>query len=80
MGYSDEPRQCVVDKAQALFHCWAAVEKPNIEDGRQVGQWKSVAAVVEFRNGDVKLVKPTDVRFLDGFEKFSQYYWGDVNA
>ena len=37
-------------------------------------------AMIEFRNGSVQMVKPTNVRFLDGYEKFSQYDWGEINA
>ena len=80
MGYIDEPRPCIVDGAQALFHGWADVEKPYIEDGKQVGRWKNVAAVIEFRSGEVKIVKPTDVRFLDGYDRFSRYDWGEADA
>jgi len=76
MGYIDEPRPCIVDGAQALFHGWADVEKPYIEDGKQIGRWENVAAVIEFRSGEVKIIKPTDVRFLDSEEKFSKYEWG----
>lgn len=75
MGYIEEPRPCIVDDAQALFHGWADVEKPNIEDGKQVGRWKQVVAIIEFRNGHVKAVNPTVVRFLDGAEMFSRYRW-----
>lgn len=78
MGYTEEPRPCIVDGAQALFHGWADIEKPNIEGGRQVGRWKTVSAVIEFRSGEVKIVKPTDVRFLDGYEVFSQYKWAET--
>jgi len=80
MGYIDEPRPCIVDGAQALFHGWADVEKPYIEDGKQVGRWKNVAAVIEFRSGEVKAVRPNDVRFLDGEEIFSKYDWSEADG
>ncbi len=75
MGYTDEPRTCIVDGAQALFHGWAEVEKPNIEDGKQVGRWKNVIAVIEFRSGEVKAVRPNEVRFLDSDKQFAKYDW-----
>ena len=80
MGYADEPRQCLADGEPALFHLWAEVERPNIEDGRQVGRWKNIAAVVELRSGEVRLVRPAGVRFLDGLELFSRYAWGDADG
>lgn len=78
MGYNDEPRPCIVDGAQALFHGWADVEKPVIEHGRQVGRWKNVTAVIEFKSGEVKAVRPGDVQFLDGAERFGQYDWSEL--
>lgn len=80
MGYIDEPRPCIVDGAQALFHGWADVEKPYIEGGKHVGRWKNVAAVIEFRSGEVKIIKPTDVRFLDGCEVFARYDWSEADG
>lgn len=80
MGYTDEPRKCIVDGAQALFHGFFTIEKPNVEDGKQVGRWCNVIAMIEFRNGSVQMVKPTNVRFLDGGTMFSQYDWGESNA
>ena len=47
MGYTDEPRPCVVNGSRALFHGWAEMEKPNIEDGKQVGCWKQPVALVD---------------------------------
>ena len=75
MSCIDDIRPCVVNGGQALFHCWAEVEKPNIEDGKQVGRWKNVVAVIEFRSGEVKAVRPNEVRFLDGDKQFAKYDW-----
>jgi hypothetical protein len=73
--YNDELRPCVVNGSRALFHGWAEMEKPNIEDGKQVGRWKNVVAVIEFRSGEVKAVRPNEVRFLDSDKQFAKYDW-----
>lgn len=78
MGFSDDPRPCTVDGSHALCHGFFSVEKPNIEDGKQVGRWSNVVALIEFRSGSVEMVKPTDVRFMDGSETFSRFDWGDA--
>lgn len=80
MGYTDEPRPCVVNGSRALFHGWAEMEKPNIEDGKQVGCWKQTVALIEYQNGSVEPVAPGKVRFLDGGEMFARYDWGEVDA
>ena len=72
---TDELRPCVVNGSRALFHGWAELQKPIIEDGRQIGWWKSVAAIIEYQNGDVQPVSIAGVHFLDGAEKFAQYDW-----
>ena len=80
MAYTEEPRPCVVDGSRALFHGWAELEKPNIEDGKQVGRWKNVVAVIEYQNGSVEPVAMNKVRFMDGAAMFSQYSWGDSDV
>lgn len=80
MELINEPRQCVVNGACALFHGWAEMEKPNIEGGRQVGRWKNTVAVIEYQNGSVELVAPGKIRFMDGYEMFSRYDWSEVDA
>ena len=75
----DNPRPCVVNGSRALFHGWAEVEKPNIENGKQVGEWKNTVAVIEYQNGDVQPVNIACVRFLDGAEIFSRYDWSGVS-
>lgn len=80
MGYTDEPRPCMVNGSRALFHGWAELEKPNIECGKQVGKWKQTVALVEYQNGTVEPVTPGKVRFLDGAEVFSRFDWGDTDA
>ena len=80
IGSIEDPRPCVVNHSHALFHGWAEVEKPNIEDGKQVGRWKNTLAVIEYQNGLVEMVTPGKMRFLDGVEVFSRYDWGDADA
>ena len=80
MGYTDEPRPCVVNGSRALFHGWAEMEKPNIEDGKQVGCWKQTVALIEYQNSSVEPVTPGKVRFLDGGEMFARYDWGEADG
>lgn len=74
---SDELRTCRVNGSRALFHCWADIEKPNIEGGEQVGCWKQPVALIEYQNGTVEMVSPSKVCFTDGAAVFSRYDWGD---
>jgi len=72
MAYTNEPRPCVVDGCRALFHGWAELEKPNIENGRQVGRWKNVVAVAEMEDGTIKMVTPEKIRFSDSDKMFTK--------
>jgi hypothetical protein len=56
------------------------MEKPNIEDGKQVGCWKQPIALIEYQSGAVEPVSPGRVRFLDGAEVFSRYDWSGIDA
>lgn len=80
MALTDDLRPCVVNGSRALFHGWAELEKPNIEDGKQVGRWKNTVAMIEYQNGAVEPVNPCKVRFLDGAEMFSKYDWSDADG
>lgn len=80
IDYTDDLRPCVVNRSRALFHGWAEIEKPNIEDGKQVGRWKNIVALIEYQNGSVEPVSPSRVRFLDGAEVFSRHDWSGVDA
>lgn len=80
MGYTDDPRPCVVNGSRALFHGWAEMEKPNIEGGKQVGCWKQPIALIEYQSGAVEPVSPGRVRFLDGARMFAQYDWSGADA
>jgi len=80
MGYTDDPRPCMVNGSRALFHGWAEMEKPNIEGGKQVGCWKPPIALIEYQSGAVEPVSPGRVRFLDGAEVFSRYDWSGIDA
>lgn len=76
----DDLRPCIVNGSRAVFHGWAELEKPNIEDGEQVGRWKHTVALIEYQNGAVEMVTPGKMRFLDGAEVFGRFDWGDADV
>lgn len=80
LSMTDEPRPCVVERSRALFHGWVEMEKPVMEDGKQVGRWKNALALIEYQNGSIEPVNPAKVRFLDGAEKFAQYDWSGADG
>lgn len=58
------------NERKALFHKWVEYEnKISLIDQ------KSVYGLVEYENGEVALVKPEYIRFLDSAGLFDQYDW-----
>ena len=75
MAYTCDLRPCMVREKRAMFHGWAELEKPVIENNIVVGCIRAVNAVVELEDGSVKCVRPEGIRFLDTAEKMSEYDW-----
>ena len=73
----NELRPCMVQGVRALFHGWAEIEIPNMEDGKQVGRSRTVNAVVELEDGSIRTVSPSKVCFADSAELFKGFTWED---
>lgn len=77
-----EYRPCIVGGRRELFHRWCDKARPalpkaitgdgHIDDHFQL--W-DVHAIVEFEDGTVERVWPSNVKFID--RKFDQFEWGD---
>ena len=70
-----ELRPCIVEGAKALFHMWVDVDQPISRGNIHLGTFRMIAAIVEIQNGDVELVSPASIRFLDSDDVFAQYNW-----
>lgn len=59
------------NERKALFHKWVEYEnKISLTDQ------KCIYGLVEYENGEVNLVEPQYIRFLDSAGLFDQYNWG----
>ena len=74
---TDARRPCYVKDQKAMFHCWyqeSYVVGPSVlVGGHSGGTVGNVKGVVEFEDGLVHVVCPTDIRFADGggFEDYA---------
>ena len=54
---------------KALFHCWshksALVGESHLRGGHPGGQVSGTFAIVEYRDGTIHEVEPTQIRFVD---------------
>lgn len=76
-----ERRPCMVNGRRAMFHRWADSARPvtprDLEEEEMYGpryQLYSVHGIVEFEDGTVQRVWPSDIRFIDGGD-FADYVW-----
>lgn len=71
-----ETRPCYVRDQKAMFHCWSqesyVVGPSPLVGGHNGGTVNKVLGVVEFEDGSVHQVYPSDIRFADG-GSFEQY-------
>jgi len=62
-------RPCLVKGKQALFHTWeqfANIIAPSLARGGQGGgQVAWVNGIVEYEDGTIEQVAPTDIKFVD---------------
>lgn len=62
-------RPCIVEGKKALFHTWierSRIFEPSpLRGGHNGGVAKWTAAIIEFEDGQVAEVMPSDIRFLD---------------
>lgn len=77
---SGEYRPCMVNGRRALFHRWTDSARPvkprglEAEEKAQRFQVWSVHGIVEYEDGTVARVWPSDIQFVDG-GYFADYDW-----
>lgn len=59
------------NERKALFHKWV-----EYENRISLTDQKCIYGLVEYENGEVALVEPEKIRFLDSASLFDQYNWG----
>ncbi len=75
-----ELRPCVVYGRKAIFHRWINSAHPvpprgaEINESARYFQFRRTEALVEYEDGTVDRVFPTEIRFLDG-GAFDQFDW-----
>lgn len=78
-----ERRPCMVNGRRAFFHRWADSARPVTPRGMEEDetgpryQLYSVHGIVEFADGTVQRVWPSDIRFIDGGD-FAAYVWPEM--
>lgn len=69
-------------KEKALFHNWAyfsdVIPPSLMVGGHNGGNVSRTAAIVEFEDGTVTLIYPTNIKFVEGI--FKEYSWEEENA
>ena len=60
------------DKKNALFHMWVEWKGLSIDILDS-----NIRALVEYETGQVDLVEPRRIIFIDSNEKFKEYVWDD---
>ena len=75
-----EYRPCWVNGKKALFHRWVNSAKAQLPYGQKANensryyQFRSTRGLVEYEDGTVELVPPTEIQFADG-GKFQEFAW-----
>lgn len=75
-----EYRPCWVRGRKALFHRWAYSAHPVLPRGMTADanaryfQFRNTRALVEYEDGTMDRVYPTDIQFADG-GRFQDYAW-----
>ena len=65
-----ELRPCIVkNSVNALFHCWnfrsQVIGESYLRGGHPAGQISATFAIVEYEDGTIHEVEPTQIRFVD---------------
>lgn len=72
----EDMRPCYARGEKAIFHTWAAFEKPITDDkGEHIGHIRGMWAVVELMSGKIEMVKPTELQFTDTDQRRGAYAW-----
>lgn len=73
---SFETRDCIVNNQFCIFHCWEqwsdVVAPSPMIGGHPGGQMSMIYGIVEFPDGSVKRISPTNIKFCD--EKHADLY------
>lgn len=69
-----ELRPCIVkNSVNALFHCWnfrsRVIGESYLRGGHPAGQISATFAIVEYEDGTIHEVEPTQIRFVDNVMK-----------
>ena len=78
-----EKRPCLVNGRRALFHRWADSARPVVPRGIEEidpetrYQCWNVHGIVEFEDGTVQRIWPSEIQFVDGGD-FDQIAWPDL--
>ena len=71
----DSIRPCYISKKsfkngpkKAIFHGWIELKSPNMTQ---------TLALVEYEDGVVEQVKPTNIIFIDSERLFDEFYWAE---
>ena len=81
--YTPEPRPCIVQGRRAIWHRWSDSARPKPprgmteEENAQFFQVWNVHAIVEFEDGTVARVWPSNVQFVDG-GAFADFEWPET--
>lgn len=74
------PRPCYADGRRAMFHRWSDTGRPVVPRGQEGDKnaqnfqnW-AVHAIVEFEDGTVSRVWPSELQFVDGGD-FDRHTW-----
>ena len=76
----DNHRPCMVGDRRAIFHRWVNSANPVLPRGVEVTensryyQFRRTEALVEYEDGTVARVYPSEVRFVDGGD-FGSWDW-----
>lgn len=77
---TQERRPCIVNGRRAMFHRWADNARPvtprGIEEKEPADHYQlhTVGGIVEYYDGTVERVWPSDIRFIDG-GGFEEIVW-----
>lgn len=74
-----EYRPCIAAGQKYLFHMWMVesqvIPPSNLRGGHSGGQISTTWALVEDDSGNMRMVRPSDIRFLD--HPFQDYDWSE---
>lgn len=80
-----ELRPCIVNGRRAVFHRWINIAHPvpprgsEINENTRYFQYRRTEALVEYEDGMIDRVFPTDIKFLDG-GAFARFDWSGAGV